>query len=155
MCLVRRFWGDSAEQAKKCSTPPVRSAATGFDQTVLPELVRRSRKLTVPTNPDRSRGVRPGPNGRGAERGGRVVEKNCIMWVDTSYSICYTIHEGVPDGAIRGGAAKKCCHGNEMDDPDIKIAQQIKVVELEDDNNKKDVNVKTVGGDSNYFKNLN
>lgn len=38
MCLVRRFWGDSAEQAKKCSTPPDRSVATGFDQTVLPEL---------------------------------------------------------------------------------------------------------------------
>ena len=155
MCLVRRFWGDSAEQAKKCSTPSDQSVASGKRPTLSSELMRRSRKLTVPTNPDRSWEVRPGPNGRGAERGGRVVEKNCIMWVDTSYSICYTIHEGVPDGAIRGGAAKKCCHGNEMDDPDIKIAQQIKVVELEDDNNKKVVTVKTVGGDSNYFKNLN
>ena len=38
MCLVRRFWGDSAEQAKKCSTPPVRSVTTGFDQTVSSEL---------------------------------------------------------------------------------------------------------------------
>ena len=107
MCLVRRFWGDSAEQAKKCSTPPVRSAASGFDQTVSSELVRRSRKLTVPTSPDRSRRVRPSPNGRGAERGGRVVEKNCIMWVDTSYTICYNGVEGVPDGAIRGATTEK------------------------------------------------
>lgn len=38
MCLVRRFWGDSAEQAKKCSTASVRPIASGFDQTVLPEL---------------------------------------------------------------------------------------------------------------------
>lgn len=29
MCLVRRFWGDSAEQAKKCSTASVRSVASG------------------------------------------------------------------------------------------------------------------------------
>ena len=36
MCLVRRFWGDSAEQAKKCSTPPVRSVASGFDQSYHP-----------------------------------------------------------------------------------------------------------------------
>lgn len=82
MCLVRRFWGDSAEQAKKCSTPSDRSVASGKRQTLLSELMRRSRKLTVPTSLDRSRKVRPGPNGRGAERGGRVVEKNCIMWVD-------------------------------------------------------------------------
>lgn len=107
MCLVRRFWGDSAEQAKKCSTLPDRSVASGFDQTVLPELMRRSRKLTVPTSPDRSGIVRPGPNGRGAERVGRVVEKNCIMWVDTSYTICYNGVEGVPDGAIRGITNKK------------------------------------------------
>lgn len=107
MCLVRRFWGDSAEQAKKCSTASDRSVATGNDQTVLPELVRRSRKLTVPTSLDRSRIVRPGPNGRGAERGGRVVEKNCIMWVDTRYTICYNKGEGVPDGAIRGITTKK------------------------------------------------
>ena len=107
MCLVRRFWGDSAEQAKKCSTPSDRSVAAGFDQTVLPELVRRSRKLTVPTNPDRSREVRPGPNGRGAERGGSVVEKNCIMWVDTRYTICYNRVEGAPDGAIRGATTEK------------------------------------------------
>ena len=107
MCLVRRFWGDSAEQAEKCSTASVRSVASGKRPTLLSELVRRSRKLTVPTSPDRSRKVRPGPNGRGAERVGRVVEKNCIMWVDTSYSICYTILEGVPDGAIRGITTKK------------------------------------------------
>lgn len=107
MCLVRRFWGDSAEQSKKCSTPPVRSAASGFDQTVLPELMRRSRKLTVPTSLDRSRKVRPGPNGRGAERVWRVVEKNCIMWVDTRYTICYNKGEGVPDGAIRGATTEK------------------------------------------------
>lgn len=107
MCLVRRFWGDSAEQAKKCSTPPVRSVASGFDQTLSSELVRRSRKLTVQTSPDRSRIVRPGPNGRGAERGGRVVEKNCIMWVDTRYTICYNKGEGVPYGAIWGHYNKK------------------------------------------------
>lgn len=106
MCLVRRFWGDSAEQAKKCSTPPDRSAASGFDQTVLPELMRRSRKLTVQTSLDRSRIVCPGPNGRGAERGRRVVEKNCIMWVDTRYTICYNWVEGVPDGPIWGITAK-------------------------------------------------
>ena len=107
MRLVRRFRGDSAEQAKKCSTPPVRSVASGFDQTVLPELVRRSRKLTVSTSLDRSHPVRPGPNGRGAERGGRVVEKNCIMWVDTRYTICYNRVEGVPDGAIQGATTEK------------------------------------------------
>lgn len=82
MCSVRRFWGDSAEQAKKCSTPPDRSVTPGNDQLVSSELVRRSRKLTVSSSSDQSRIVRPGPNGRGAERGGRVVEKNCIMWVD-------------------------------------------------------------------------
>jgi hypothetical protein len=49
---------------------------------LLSELVRRSRKLTVQNSLDRSGKVRPGPNGRGAERAGRVVEKNCIMWVD-------------------------------------------------------------------------
>ena len=113
MCLVRRFWGDSAEQAKKCSTASVRPVASGFDQTVLPELVRRSRKLTVPTNPDRSRKIRPGPNGRGAERGGWVVEKNCIMWVDTSYTICYNKGEGVPDGPIRGITSEKLWNGKE------------------------------------------
>lgn len=107
MCLVRRFWGDSAEQAKKCSTLSDRSAASGKRQTLLSELVRRSRKLTVPTSPDRSRKVRPGPNGRGAERGGRVVEKNCIMWVDTRYTICYNRVEGVPDGPIRGATTEK------------------------------------------------
>ena len=107
MCLVRRFWGDSAEQAKKCSTASVRSVASGFDQTVLPELVRRSRKLTVSTSLGRSHPVRPGPNGRGAERVGRVVEKNCIMWVDTRYTICYNGVEGVPDGAIWGITTKK------------------------------------------------
>ena len=107
MCLVRRFWGDSAEQAQKCSTLPHRSVASGFDQTVSPELMRRSRKLTVPTSLDRSRKVRPGPNGRGAERGGRVVAKNCIMWVDTRYTICYNGVEGVPDGPIWGITAKK------------------------------------------------
>ena len=107
MCLVRRFWGDSAEQAKKCSTPSDRSAASGKRPTLLSELMRRSRKLTVRTNPDRSRIVRPGPNGRGAERGGRVVEKNCIMWVDTSYTICYNGVEGVPDGAIWGATTEK------------------------------------------------
>ena len=107
MRLVRRFWGDSAEQAKKCSTPSDRSVASGFDQTVLPELVRRSRKLTVPTGLDQSRIVRPGPNGRGAERVGQVVEKNCIMWVDTRYTICYNGVEGVPDGPIRGVTTEK------------------------------------------------
>lgn len=107
MCLVRRFWGDSAEQAKKCSTPPVRSVASGIRPVLSSELVRRSRKLTVQTSPDRSRKVRPGPNGRGAERVGRVVEKNCIMWVDTRYTICYNGVEGVPDGPIWGITAKK------------------------------------------------
>ena len=107
MRLVRRFWGDSAEQAKKCSTPPVRSVATGNDQSYHPNWVRRSRKLTVPTSPDRSGIVRPGPNGRGAERAGRVVEKNCIMWVDTRYTICYNGVEGVPDGPIRGVTTEK------------------------------------------------
>lgn len=111
MCLVRRFWGDSAEQAKKCSTPPVRSVASGFDRSDHPNWVRRSRKLTVPTNPDRSHPVRPGPNGRGAERVGRVVEKNCIMWVDTRYTICYNGVEGVPDGPIRGVTTEKLWNG--------------------------------------------
>ena len=91
MCLVRRFWGDSAEQAKKCSTASDQSAASGKRPTLSSELVRRSRKLTVPTNPDRSRIVRPGPNGRGSERGGRVVEKNCIMWVDKLVLWEYTV----------------------------------------------------------------
>lgn len=107
MCLVRRFWGDSAEQAKKCSTASDRSVPPGKRPTLLSELVRRSRKLTVPTSLDRSRKVRPGPNGRGAERGGQVVEKNCIMWVDTRYTICYNGVEGVPDGAIWGHYNKK------------------------------------------------
>ena len=102
MCLVRRFWGDSAEQAKKCSTASVRPVASGFDQTVLPELVRRSRKMTVPTNPDRSHPVRPGPNGRGAERGGQVVEKNCIMWVDKLVLWEYTGYSQLDD--LRFGA---------------------------------------------------
>ena len=107
MCLVRRFWGDSAEQAKKCSTASDQSAASGKRPTLLSELVRRSRKLTVPTNPDRSGEVRPGPNGRGAERVGWVVEKNCIMWVDTRYTICYNGVEGVPDGPIWGATTEK------------------------------------------------
>ena len=98
MCLVRRFWGDSAEQAKKCSTPPVRSVASGKRPTLSSELVRRSRKLTVPTNPDRSRIVRPGPNGRGSERGGRVVEKNCIMWVDKLVLWEYTVSRLIGGG---------------------------------------------------------
>ena len=98
MCLVRRFWGDSAEQAKKCSTPSDRSVASGFDQTVLPELVRRSRKLTVPTSLDRSRIVRPGQNGRGAERVGSVVEKNCIMWVDKLVLWEYTVSRLIGGG---------------------------------------------------------
>ena len=98
MCLVRRFWGDSAEQVKKCSTLPDRSVASGFDQTVLPDLMRRSRKLTVPTSPDRSRKVRPDPNGRGAERGGRVVEKNCIMWVDKLVLWEYTVSRLIDGG---------------------------------------------------------
>ena len=38
MCLVRRFWGDSAEQAKKCSTPSDRSVASGKRPTLLSEL---------------------------------------------------------------------------------------------------------------------
>ena len=114
MCLVRRFWGDSAEQAKKCSTASVRPVASGFDQTVLPELMRRSRKLTVPTSLDRSHPVRPGPNGRGAERVGRVGEKNCIMWVDTRYTICYNRVEGAPDGAIRGITSEKLWNGKEI-----------------------------------------
>ncbi len=107
MCLVRRFWGDSAEQAKKCSTLPHQTAASGFDQSYHPNWVRRSRKLTVLTSLDRSKKVRPDPNGRGAERGGRVVEKNCIMWVDTRYTICYNGVEGVQDGPIRGATTEK------------------------------------------------
>lgn len=107
MCLVRRFWGDSAEQAKKCSTASVRSVASGFDQSYHPNWVRRSRKLTVPTNLDRSGIVCPGPNGRGAERVGQVVAKNCIMWVDTRYTISYNGVEGVPDGPIRGVTTEK------------------------------------------------
>ena len=98
MCLVRRFWGDSAEQAEKCSTPPVRSVASGKRPTLLSELMRRSRKLTVPTSLDRSRKVRPGPNGRGAERGGRVVEKNCIMWVDKLVLWEYTVSRLIGGG---------------------------------------------------------
>lgn len=70
------------------------------------ELVRRSRKLTVRTSLDRSRRVRPGPNGRGVERVGWVVEKNCIMWVDTSYTICYNKVEGATDGQIWGITTK-------------------------------------------------
>lgn len=97
MCLVRRFWGDSAEQAKKCSTPSDRSVAIGFDQTVSSELVRRSRELTVQTSLDRSRIIRPGPNGRGAERVGRVVEKNCIMWVDKLVLWEYTGYSQLDD----------------------------------------------------------
>ena len=112
MCLVRRFWGDSAEQAKKCSTPPVRSVASGFDQTVLPELVRRSRKLTVQTNLERSGKVRPGPNGRGAERVGRVVEKNCIMWVDKLVLWEYTGYSQLDDMRFEGGQPKSCCRSN-------------------------------------------
>ena len=106
MCLVRRFWGDSAEQAKKCSTASDRSVASGKRPTLLSELMRRSRKLTVPTSLDRSRKVCPGPNGRGAERVGRVDEKNCIMWVDTSYTICYNKVEGATDGQIWGITTK-------------------------------------------------
>lgn len=59
------------------------------------ELMRRSRKLTVPTNPDRSGIVRPGPNGRGAER---VVEKNCIMWVDKLVLWEYTVSRLIGGG---------------------------------------------------------
>ena len=62
------------------------------------ELVRRSRKLTVSTNPDRSRKVRPNPNGRGAERGGRVGEKNCIMWVDKLVLWEYTVSRLIGGG---------------------------------------------------------
>ena len=102
MCLVRRFWGDSAEQAEKCSTPPDRSVATGNDQSYHPNWMRRSRKLTVPTSPDRSREVRPGPNGRGAEGVGRVVEKNCIMWVDKLVLWEYTGYSQLDD--LRFGA---------------------------------------------------
>lgn len=102
MCLVRRFWGDSAEQAEKCSTPPDRSVASGKRQTLLSELVRRSRKLTVQTSPDRSGEVRPDPNGRGAERVRRVVEKNCIMWVDKLVLWEYTGYSQLDD--LRFGA---------------------------------------------------
>ena len=98
MCLVRRFWGDSAEQAKKCSTVSVRSVATGNDQSDHPNWVRRSRKLTVSTNPDRSHPVSPGPNGRGAERVGWVVEKNCIMWVDKLVLWEYTVSRLIGGG---------------------------------------------------------
>ena len=98
MCLVRRFWGDSAEQAEKCSTPSDRSVASGKRPTLLSELMRRSRKLTVPTSLDRSHPVRPGPNGRGAERGGRVVEKNCIMWVDKLVLWEYTVSRLIGGG---------------------------------------------------------
>ena len=107
MCLVRRFWGDSAEQAKFCSTHPVRCKSTGNDQSDHPNWMRRSRKLTVPTSPVRSRKVRPDPIGRGAERGGRVVEKNCIMWVDTRYTICYNRVEGGPRRGDPGHNSKK------------------------------------------------
>ena len=65
---------------------------------LLSELVRRSRKLTVPTSLDRSHPVRPGPNGRGAERGGRVVEKNCIMWVDKLVLWEYTVSRLIGGG---------------------------------------------------------
>lgn len=98
MCLVRRFWGDSAEQAEFCSTLPVRSVASGNDQSYHPNWVRCSRNLTVSTNPDRSGKVRPGPNGRGAERGGRVVEKNCIMWVDKLVLWEYTVSRLIGGG---------------------------------------------------------
>lgn len=97
MCLVRRFWGDSAEQAKKCSTASDRPVASGFDQSYHPNWVRRSRKLTVPTSLDRSHPVRPGPNGRGAERVRQVVEKNCIMWVDKLVLWEYTGYSQLDD----------------------------------------------------------
>lgn len=73
---------------------PIRSCAGQID-TPSPELLL---KLSLPTSPDRSRKVRPGPNGRGAERGGRVGEKNCIMWVDKLVLWEYTVSRLIGGG---------------------------------------------------------
>ena len=61
MCLVRRFWGDSAEQAKFCSTLPDRSVASGIRQTLLSELMRRSRELSRTDQPRSERDSSPRP----------------------------------------------------------------------------------------------
>lgn len=69
--ILGRFCGASQ---KMLYTPgSVRSVR--IRPTLSSELVRRSRKLTVQTNPDRSGIVRPGPNGRGAERADRWSRK--------------------------------------------------------------------------------
>jgi hypothetical protein len=87
---------------------PIRSCAGQID-TPSPELLL---KLSLPTSPDRSRKVRPGPNGRGAERVGCVVEKNCIMWVDKLVLWEYTGYSQLDD--LRFGALqpKSCCRSN-------------------------------------------
>lgn len=72
----------------------IRSCAGQIDAT-LPELIL---KLSAATNPDRSHPVRPGPNGRGAERVGSVVEKNCIMWVDKLVLWEYTVSRLIGGG---------------------------------------------------------
>jgi hypothetical protein len=73
---------------------PIRSCA-GQIGMALPEL---KLTLSLPTNSDRSRIVRPSPNGRGAERVGRVVEKNCIMWVDKLVLWEYTVSRLIGGG---------------------------------------------------------
>ena len=73
MCLVRRFWGDSAEQAKKCSTPSVRSAASGFDQTLSSELNAAQPQTDGADQPGSEQDSLPRPEwercGEGRERG--------------------------------------------------------------------------------------
>ena len=98
MCLVRRFWGDSAEQAKKCSTASVRSVASGKRQTLLSELGAAQPQTDGADQPGSEQDSLPGPNGRGAERGGRVVEKNCIMWVDKLVLWEYTVSRLIGGG---------------------------------------------------------
>ena len=48
--------------------------------------------------PGSERKVRPGPNGRGAERVGQVVEKNCIMWIDKLVLWEYTVSRLIGGG---------------------------------------------------------
>lgn len=114
MCLVRRFWGDSAEQAKKCSTPSDQSVASGKRQTLLSELVRRSRKLTVPTSLDRSRIVCPARMGevrRGAGRWSRkIVSCGLTSWC---YGSILSVDLLVGDAkCFKNLKYRNCCRGN-------------------------------------------
>ena len=112
MCLVRRFWGDSAEQAKKCSTPSDRSVASGKRPTLLSELDAAQPQTDRTDQLGSERESSPSPNGRGAERCGRVVEKNCIMWVDKLVLWEYTWYSQLDDMRFEGGQPKSCCRSN-------------------------------------------